>query len=203
MTSSYPCQKRTSGAGNWQAYIRDSRDSEIYRIVLMPDNKWWLAQNLKYAGTGSSVTTSGCTKDKCGRWYTSAQASGSSGYGQNRQGVCPNGWVLPVAQSYTTLYNSISGTASVVAARLRSLNSPCAGGNDYYGWASSIRLHRTGNVTGGTFDTQYINDNATSPCGAGVDFCGINCSACNNIHVSASEGLCSGFATVARCFRQL
>ncbi|MDR0582009.1 MAG: hypothetical protein LBG31_03495, partial [Prevotellaceae bacterium] len=112
MTSSYPCQKRTSGAGNWQAYIRDSRDSEIYRIVLMPDNKWWLAQNVKFAQTGLAISISGCTPEKCGRYYESDQFNkafgGSSGWGENKQGVCPNGWVLPTLSNWTTLVNSIS-----------------------------------------------------------------------------------------------
>lgn len=42
------CKKRTTGANNWEAYIRDSRDEQVYRIVRMPDNKWWFAQNLNF-----------------------------------------------------------------------------------------------------------------------------------------------------------
>jgi hypothetical protein len=83
------CQQRTSGAQNWEAWIKDTRDNELYRIVLMPDNKWWLAQNMKYAGTGTQP--SWCTKDECGRLYQHAQANGSwggtSGSGSNKQGV--------------------------------------------------------------------------------------------------------------------
>ncbi|MDR0694864.1 MAG: hypothetical protein LBF81_06165, partial [Prevotellaceae bacterium] len=59
------CQQRTSGAKNWEAWIKDTRDNELYRIVFMPDNKWWLAQNVKLASynastIGSNIT--GCTK---------------------------------------------------------------------------------------------------------------------------------------------
>jgi uncharacterized protein (TIGR02145 family) len=138
------CQQRTSGARNWEAWIKDTRDNELYRIVIMPDNKWWLAQNVKYANTGSDISGNGCTPELCGRWYTSAQSNsqqgGTSGYGANIQGVCPNGWVLPVYADWTTFISSISADNSVVATRVRALQSQCTDGNDYYGWASGIAI---------------------------------------------------------------
>ncbi|MDR0711552.1 MAG: hypothetical protein LBF67_04295 [Prevotellaceae bacterium] len=42
------CGRRVGGAKNWEAYIQDPRDCRIYRVVQMPDNKWWFAQNLNY-----------------------------------------------------------------------------------------------------------------------------------------------------------
>jgi uncharacterized protein (TIGR02145 family) len=42
------CGQRVGGAKNWEAYIQDPRDCRIYRVVQMPDNKWWFAQNLNY-----------------------------------------------------------------------------------------------------------------------------------------------------------
>ncbi|MDR1225587.1 MAG: hypothetical protein LBK47_01640 [Prevotellaceae bacterium] len=42
------CEPRTAGRQNWQAYMIDARDEKQYRMVLMPDRKWWLAQNLNY-----------------------------------------------------------------------------------------------------------------------------------------------------------
>jgi uncharacterized protein (TIGR02145 family) len=42
------CGRRVGGAKNWEAYIQDPRDCRIYRIVQMPDGKWWFAQNLNY-----------------------------------------------------------------------------------------------------------------------------------------------------------
>lgn len=39
---------REEGAKNLQAQISDSRDGKVYRIVKMPDNRWWLAQNLNF-----------------------------------------------------------------------------------------------------------------------------------------------------------
>ncbi|MDR0581681.1 MAG: hypothetical protein LBG31_01840 [Prevotellaceae bacterium] len=84
------CQLRSSGAQNWEAWIKDTRDNELYRIVYMPDNKWWLAQNVKIAGyNGSTVgsAVSGCTKDECGRRYTYTETiaawGGTGGTGAN------------------------------------------------------------------------------------------------------------------------
>jgi uncharacterized protein (TIGR02145 family) len=48
MDATHLCQRRTSGANNWETWIRDTRDNKMYRIVYMPDNKWWMAQNLDY-----------------------------------------------------------------------------------------------------------------------------------------------------------
>jgi uncharacterized protein (TIGR02145 family) len=45
------CRKRDSKAGNWEAWIVDPRDCKSYRIVQMPDNRWWMAENLAYTGT--------------------------------------------------------------------------------------------------------------------------------------------------------
>jgi hypothetical protein len=42
------CYRRESREGNWEAWITDPRDCQPYRIVLMPDNKWWFARNLTY-----------------------------------------------------------------------------------------------------------------------------------------------------------
>ncbi|MDR3134333.1 MAG: hypothetical protein LBU42_10015, partial [Prevotellaceae bacterium] len=73
MDATHLCQQRASGAQNWEAYIKDTRDHELYRIVLMPDNKWWLAQNVKLASYNSTTigaAISGCTKEECGRAYT-------------------------------------------------------------------------------------------------------------------------------------
>lgn len=45
------CYKRDSKAGNWEGWILDDRDCKPYRMVQLPDGKWWLAQNLSYQGT--------------------------------------------------------------------------------------------------------------------------------------------------------
>jgi uncharacterized protein (TIGR02145 family) len=152
------CQQRTSGAQNWEAWIKDTRDNELYRIVLMPDNKWWLAQNVKYAGAGSVNTANNCTPDNCGRLYTGDQMSntytgstGAGGYGANKQGVCSNNWILPIYDDWRTFVDAIHtvsltqyntgngewlvGTSAIICQRLTGPNEPYPGGNDYYGWA--------------------------------------------------------------------
>jgi uncharacterized protein (TIGR02145 family) len=206
MDATHLCQQRAGGAKNWEAWIKDTRDNELYRIVLMPDENWWLAQNVKYANTGLEITElSECTKDKCGRWYTGVQSSGSwggtSGYGANKQGICPSNWILPVMSTYKTLYNSVSNTQIIVAQRLRAIDSYCSGGNDYYGWASDVALvarhapkHRYGDV--------HSTNDYDLGCGAGVDYCGYDCYECDYIWVG-EQCRNLGYYTVVRCFRQL
>ena len=137
------CQLRASGAQNWEAWIKDSRDNELYRIVKMPDDKWWLAQNVKLASYNSSTVgnaISGCTKEQCGRYYKWTQvyasyAGGSSGSTGNVQGICPPSWLLPVGATFSTLANII-GSESTVCAALRPLDAYYSPKNDTYGWAS-------------------------------------------------------------------
>jgi uncharacterized protein (TIGR02145 family) len=195
---SHPCQIRTSGAQNWEAWIRDSRDTKLYRIVKMPDNKWWLAQNVKLASYNSATVgaaISGCTEDECGRRYSWAQAYGSyggtSGSSGNVQGICPNGWFLPVAATYSTLASSI-GNATTVCAALRAYNASCKPINDTYGMASKYGI-----VNGAiaTYNHWYTNDSQRED-GFGLDY-----SACNVIIYN--QGGESGQYAVVRCFRQL
>ena len=139
------CQQRAEGAKNWEAWIQDIRDNELYRIVLMPDNKWWLAQNVRYAKTGSSITISGCTPEICGRYYSitefnSSHEGSSSGTGWGIQGVCPVGWMLPVNSDWTSFLDAISTSASVVGERIRALNSHCTTRLNYYGWADQLKI---------------------------------------------------------------
>ena len=146
MDATHLCQQRTNGAKNWEAWIKDTRDNELYRIVFMPDDKWWLAQNVKlasYGGSAVGTAISGCTKDECGRAYTYAQAYGAWGGTSestgNVQGVCPGGWLLPTSSNATALFNSI-GNETTIASRLRALDSQCTPKTDYYGWASKIMV---------------------------------------------------------------
>ena len=41
-------EQRSEGAQNWKAEITDERDGNTYKIVKMPDDRWWMAQNLNY-----------------------------------------------------------------------------------------------------------------------------------------------------------
>lgn len=40
--------KRTRKNGQWEGWILDPRDCKPYRIVMMPDGRWWFGQNLNY-----------------------------------------------------------------------------------------------------------------------------------------------------------
>ncbi|MDR0694153.1 MAG: hypothetical protein LBF81_02500 [Prevotellaceae bacterium] len=202
MDASHLCQQRTSGAKNWEAWIKDTRDNELYRIVFMPDDKWWLAQNVKYAGPGSAI--SGCTKDECGRAYTWAQtyasyAGGSSGSTGNVQGICPPGWLLPIRATYSTLATAISSTASTVCAALRGLNSKCSPINNTYGWATIIGCM---NGTPHSGEQTYTND-AGREDGFGIDVEWVSgCDPCCGYWKATNPGESSEKGTI-RCFRQL
>jgi hypothetical protein len=83
------CQQRTSGAMNWEAYIKDSRDNQIYRITQFSDNSWWFANELN-------------TSDKRVKIY-----DGKSYYAGNNKPDCPQGWSYPsYAQLQTRAYRT-------------------------------------------------------------------------------------------------
>jgi uncharacterized protein (TIGR02145 family) len=195
------CQQRTSGAKNWEAYIRDSRDNEIYRIVLMPDNKWWLAQNVKYNKTGYNIGA--CTPEECGRAYTYAQAyasyaGGSSGSSGNVQGVCPPGWLLPILADWSAFANSISATASVVLTRIRAKNSSCTPKDDYYGWASIVGLY-DGDQNNNRYTDYYHNDGKEAERHNGLT---MDDSGCGVLRIGKQNADAVRYCNV-RCFRQL
>ncbi|MDR3133527.1 MAG: hypothetical protein LBU42_05825, partial [Prevotellaceae bacterium] len=193
------CQQRTSGAKNWEAWIKDIRDNKLYRIVKMPDNKWWLAQNVKYAGKGYDPV--GCTEDECGRAYPANDVHGGSTLG-NVQGICPAGWLLPVNNDWTTLINSIGGeTAAVLAFRIA--NSPCGTATNPYGFAN---IHGVcfNNVIGDVNDavSQWYSWNGTKKITIVTE--GIyNCSTCSGTILYQSETLQDARYARVRCFRQL
>jgi uncharacterized protein (TIGR02145 family) len=199
MDATHLCLQRTSGAKNWEAWIKDTRDNKYYRIVFMPDNKWWLAQNVKYASVGSAISS--CTEDECGRVYTWAQvyasyAGGSNGSSGNVQGICPPGWLLPVRATFSTLASSIGNEATVCAA-LRAYNSQCTPINDTYGFAN-LKGTVNGYMTT-AYDYHYTNDS-----GREDGFC-TDCNSgggqyCN--HWNRGNNGENSAATV-RCFRQL
>jgi uncharacterized protein (TIGR02145 family) len=192
------CQQRTSGAKNWEAWIKDTRDDELYRIVLMPDNNWWLAQNVKYEGTGYEITYGDCTKETCGRWYQPSQANGSyggtSGYGANIQGVCPNDWILPVDANWNELLGSLADEKLTAVVYLRSDDTQC-GSNNIYGWSSKYVLWRRFDFLYG--DAYYSNDDD------GSCLCmdpGYKCGGPSAYYIG---GDWEGNAWRVRCFRQL
>jgi uncharacterized protein (TIGR02145 family) len=197
--AAYFCQPRASGAKNWEAWIKDSRDNELYRIVLMPDSKWWLAQNVKYANTGS-IFSGGCTKEECGRCYSGAEASGSwggsSGYGQGKQGVCPPGWIIPIGTEVRTLVDACGSTDAESAAALRAYNSTCTPINDTYGFASITGTQANKVNTG--VSAWRTHDVEAAHCSFGVDQ-KPGGAECGRLDIRSSGG-CSVCGAV-RCFR--
>jgi uncharacterized protein (TIGR02145 family) len=191
------CQQRTGGAQNWEAWIKDTRDEELYRIVYMPDDKWWLAQNVKYAQTGS--TSANCSKDECGLYYTYANAyrsydDASSGSEGNVQGVCPPGWLLPVMTDWHAFADSISLTPATVLERLRPSNSSFTH-NDYYGWAQTLGSLSNGKYAGCGY---YANC-----CGPHNRHWGIGLDKDGNAGLTYTiNNSCCIYPTVVRCFRQ-
>jgi uncharacterized protein (TIGR02145 family) len=223
MDASHFCHLRTIGARNWETYIKDTRDNELYRIVFMPDNKWWLVQNVRYALTGSANTYGGCTPAKCGYLYTGIQMSstytgsiGASGYGANKQGVCPNNWVLPVYNDWRAFTDAIDkvpmtqynvgngewlvGTSPMLNQRLAAADNPVVTGNNYYGWAEEISTV----VYGYQHEAWRANSNQYQDWGFIVAFHavgGYDPSATNfNLSIETTN---TDRAAPVRCFRQL
>ena len=210
MDANHLCLQRASGAKNWEAWIKDTRDNELYRIVLMPDTKWWLAQNVKlssYNGTTTGVAISGCTKDDCGRGYTYAQAyasyGGTSGWNANVQGVCPPSWLLPITQDWQTFTNAISSSATVITQRLRALDSPCSPVTDYYGWAQKIGVAE-GKAINANWSNWYRNSDSCPHHGLSIDghIPNQNNGTCNYYSIGYATS-CGSASVSVRCFRQL
>ncbi|MDR3133549.1 MAG: hypothetical protein LBU42_05940 [Prevotellaceae bacterium] len=154
MDATHRCLQRQSGAGNWEAWIKDNRDSKPYRIVKMPDNNWWLAQNVKYAGAGSAVGTSGCTEDLCGRYYSVNVFRNGGALNTKIQGLCPSGWFVPLWTDYDALATAIGSQECV-----RALNYPplvtCAGEKNVWGMAATYDYVRATNTINGARDPYY------------------------------------------------
>jgi uncharacterized protein (TIGR02145 family) len=165
MDATHRCQQRQSGAYNWEAWIKDTRDSELYRIVQMPDNHWWLAQNVKYANAGSAVGASGCTPDLCGRYYTVTVFRNGGALNTKIQGLCPPGWFAPRWDDYNSLANAIGTNLCEAALHYPPLVN-CTGEKDRYGVAITHAYYRcsgSANYCGpATSDYTGTNNNANS-----------------------------------------
>jgi hypothetical protein len=75
--ATHKCDLRATGAKNWEAYIKDSRDNQIYHITQFSDNSWWFADDL--ATTDKRVIV----------------CSGVSMYYPTNKPTCPAGWQIP------------------------------------------------------------------------------------------------------------
>jgi hypothetical protein len=83
------CQQRTVGAKNWETYIKDSRDNQIYRITQFSDGSWWFASDLAIATNRYGI------------------CNGISFYAGSNKPACPTGWSYPsIAQIRTRAYRN-------------------------------------------------------------------------------------------------
>ena len=108
------CQQRASGAKNWEAHIRDSRDNNIYKVILMPNNEWWFADYLDYVPSGIATTVVNGL-----RYYTAWPA-------------CPDAWTVWDVTKAKSLITTYGGTnlSNIKSAETWGTNYT---GNDYYG----------------------------------------------------------------------
>ncbi len=124
----YLCHQRTSGAKNWEAWIKDERDNKLYRIVYMPDDKWWLAQHLNYRGVTSYCYAGISTYcDTYGALYAYAQAALSD--------ICPHGWHVPNRSEWDSFVVSL-GTSSGKKLKATATNNPAFDGTDDFGFTA-------------------------------------------------------------------
>lgn len=78
----------------------DTRDGRVYKTVLMPDGKWWAAENLAWDGLGVDYDNDPANRAIYGRLYTYADA----------QICCPTGTHLPSEADYLNLYSACGGS---------------------------------------------------------------------------------------------
>ncbi len=72
------CQQRTTGAQNWEAWIKDTRDNNLYRVVQFSDNSWWFADYLATSNNRVGM----CAEES---YYASPNLP-----------ACPEGWRIPL-----------------------------------------------------------------------------------------------------------
>jgi uncharacterized protein (TIGR02145 family) len=84
------------GSFDAETHFCDKRDGNLYKYVIMPDGKEWMAENLKYE-YGQSVCYRN-NQDNCevyGRLYS----------WDDREAICPEGWRIP----HTTDWHALVG----------------------------------------------------------------------------------------------
>ena len=147
MADTYACQQRTTGAENWEAWIQDTRDDKIYRIVLMPNNEWWFADYLDYEP--SDITTK-VLFDL--RYYTAWPD-------------CPAAWTVWDVAKAKSLIKTYGDTNLSKVKSTTTWNATYAG-NDYYG----LNLKPTCVYKDGLSDYQCSNNDFSLISGLNTDY---------------------------------
>jgi uncharacterized protein (TIGR02145 family) len=89
------CRQRASGAENWEAWMKDTRDNELYRIVFLPDDKWWTAEEMRYDASGTKQSYK-CPNEKQRTIYNHPNIA------------CPTGWTVPSLADFIFVRNIMS-----------------------------------------------------------------------------------------------
>jgi uncharacterized protein (TIGR02145 family) len=79
---------------------RDPKDGRIYRLVLMPDAKWWFAQSYAYAENGWVYNGNEDYRAAYGGMYNLSIANSNT----------PNGWRMANNADFNTLISAVGGT---------------------------------------------------------------------------------------------
>lgn len=98
----------------------DTRDGHVYRTVLMPDGKWWFAENLAWAGVGMDYANDPANRVVYGRLYIWADAIVA----------CPSGTEIP-SKDYWQNLKTIIGEPSGTKLKSSDLWIAGAGTDDY------------------------------------------------------------------------
>lgn len=102
----------------------DVRDGTVYKTVLMPDNKWWFAENFKYSIGGVAYGGNYANVPEYGELYSQSHAITET----------PTGCHLPTQPEYINLINLLGGLNSTTSASLRSTTLWTHPGNNSSGF---------------------------------------------------------------------
>lgn len=101
---------------------QDTRDGKIYNCVLMPDGKWWAAENLAWAGTGYDLQNDVANRAIYGRLYEYSSITSA----------VPSGTHPATRGEWNALIAAIPGTNECTVLKANSpLWSPNTGTDDY------------------------------------------------------------------------
>ncbi len=126
------CQHRSGGDKNWEAWIKDVRDSKLYRIVYMPDNHWWFAQSMNYQAVTYCCynnVASNCN-DEYGALYPHSAA--------NAIGFCPSGWELPSHQEFAGMLDAVNGGGTLFSDCVKRGDGYCSTNTPVSNWLKSF-----------------------------------------------------------------
>jgi uncharacterized protein (TIGR02145 family) len=137
------CQQRTSGAKNWEAWIQDQRDTELYRVVQMPDGHWWTAEEMRYDASAAGKSNI-CAIALNRTVYCDASVP------------CPATWSVPTETQFNSLMSVVTIRELMVAGF-----ETCSGtSTDYYGFTIIKDASRGETTSCGGASTCYLNDEA-------------------------------------------